>query len=122
MARRGVKVSPTALRWAQRVYGERPVEVAFTAVPPGCAKTGCGGYHPTYVVRVKENGGVEYEMTTGYHAIVVGGKPTVVGEGVEALARLAYQLLRWARRVEPWARYPNSGYRETEEGWEDVWF
>jgi hypothetical protein len=114
-----MKYSKSAKAWANLVYQHRPVVVEFSRVPEGCARTGCGGYHDTFVVVVHSDGSVTYEPTRGYHATVVGASPRQAGMGVEALASLAYSLLKWARRVEPWATYPKAGYNS--EG-ELIWF
>jgi len=100
-----------AMRWAQRVFEKRPIKVAFTRVPPGCVRMGCMGYHPTYVIFVDENGNVWGEQVYGFHSRAINPTLLHIGQGVEALAEKAFELLKWVRETNRWAEYPKVGYR-----------
>ena len=116
------KVSKEAWNWAEKAYRARPATFLFTRVPINCQRMRCGGFHETISVSVTKEGKVYTELTYGYHASVYGARQVYQGQGVEALAKTAYGLMRWARQVDPWAKYPEFGERfvdelETEEIW-----
>jgi hypothetical protein len=112
--------SKAAKEWARKVYARAPVVVHFTRVPAECRRTRCSGYHETYAVYVNVDGAVWLARQYNHHAFPLSMHPLEVGYDEEALAQLAFRLLRWAREVEPWARYPEMGYRPGD--WTGVWF
>jgi hypothetical protein len=112
--------SKAAREWAKKVFAHRPVIVHFTRVPAECRKSRCKGYHETFAVYVEENGMVWYVRQYYRHALSMGEPPLMVACDEETLAQLAFRLLCWARKVDPWARYPVMGYRPGS--WMEVWF
>jgi hypothetical protein len=119
-----MKVSKAAMEWSRAVFEHRPVTVFFTRVPLSCARTRCGGFHDTVSVSVAREGRVTKQWEYGFHAKAVDAPIVPCGEGVLALAEEAQRLMRWARRVDPWARYPSYGLRQVNEEGEqqEIWF
>ena len=100
-----------AMQWAQKVFEKRPINIFFVRVPRDCARTGCLGYHPTYVIYIDDNGGVFGVQVYGFHCRLVNTAPDYIGWGVDVLAEKAFELLKWVRQADPWAGYPKVGYR-----------
>ncbi len=110
--------SKAAREWAKKVFAHGPVVVHFTRVPPECRKTRCRNYHETYAVYVSYDGTVWCARQYYHHGFLPDMQPFEAGYNEEALAQLAFRLLRWARKVDRCARYPRVGYRPGD--WTEV--